>query len=272
MKRICQLILSATGLVLVAAGSADAKGWRGLEPLRSTRLDVERILGISNDPCRCIYKTQSEVVTIFYARQSCSENSNGWNVPPDTVVTINVAPKDPPRFSDLIVDKQKFKRTKDLHTPAVYYYDPQEGIMYEVSEDGMVRLTVYSPSINDSKLRCTEAPKPEQSQFAPVFDQYGDISINDENARLDNFAAQLSHLSDSVGYIIVYPSRQKSSAKALNRAGRARSYLATARDIDRNRVRVITGGRRDRFTIELYILPKTQAAPRPDPSISGKSQ
>ena len=272
MNRTYQLIFNSIGLVLLAAVSADAKEWRGLEPLRSTRLDVERILGTSNDPCRCIYKTQSEVVTIIYARQSCSENTNGWNVPPYTVVTINVAPKDPPRFSDLIVDKQKFKRTRDLHAPAVYYSDPQEGIMYQVSEDGMVRLTVYSPSINDSKLRCTETPKPEQSQFAPVFDQYGDISINDENARLDNFAAQLSHFTDYVAYIIVYPGRQKSSAKALSRARRARSYVVSARGIERNRVKIITGGRRHIFTIELYILPKTRAAPRPDPSISRKSQ
>jgi hypothetical protein len=49
MNRTYQLIFNSIGLVLLAAVSADAKEWRGLEPLRSTRLDVERVLGTSND-------------------------------------------------------------------------------------------------------------------------------------------------------------------------------------------------------------------------------
>jgi hypothetical protein len=272
MTKTFRFILNLVCLVLLATISAEGKGWRGIVPLHSTRQDVERLLGPSKDVCKCIYKTQTEVITIEYARQTCRQNPNGWNVPPDTVLTINVSATNPPKFSDLNIDKRKYKRTRDLHTPAVYYSDEEEGIMYEVSEDERVGMTVYGPSISDATLRCPGAEKPTTNQFDPVFDQYGDVAFDYEKPRLDNFAAQLNYFSDSVGYIIVYPGPHTSSVKALSRARRARSYLVGVRRVNANRIGIIEGGRRYTFTTELYILPRTAPTPRPEPSIRRTSR
>jgi hypothetical protein len=253
-------------LLLLAGISADAKAWRGIVPLHSTRTDVERILGVSKDPCKCIYKTESEVVTIEYTRQTCRQNPDGWNVPPDRVVTINVSAIIPPRFSALNIDSGRYKQTKDLHTTATYYYSEEEGVTYQVSEDGVVGLTIYGPSSSDSKFKCRESSQAERNRFEPLFDQYGDIDFRDEKARLDNFAAQLNHFSESVGYIVVYPEVQGRSAKALNRARRARTYVVHVRRVEANRIMIIQGGRRDVFTTELYILPKSSPPPRAEPA------
>jgi hypothetical protein len=262
MTKIFQAVLASFFLVLLTAFSAEAKAWRGIVPLQSTRKDVESVLGVSADPCSCIYKTNSEVVMIEYARQPCSENPNGWNVPVDTVVKINVSPKEPPRFSALGIDPLTYKRTKDLHTPAVYYSNDEEGVMYQVSEAGTVEMAVYQPSASDAMLRCGEAGLAGGERFTPIFDQYGDIAFNDEKARLDNFAAQLKHFSEHVGYIVFYRASRQSSAKVLNRARRARRYLVEVRGVKASRIFVVDGGRKDAFATELYILPKTTAALR----------
>ena len=250
-------------LVLVASVSIDAKAWRGITPLHSTRKDVERILGISRDPCKCVYKTDSEVITIDYARQTCHQNPDGWNIPSDTVMTITVSSTTPPLFSDLKIDERKYKQTRDMHTTAIYYFNEEEGITYQVSDDGTVGTIVYGPSTSDSKLRCREFAEANEDRFEPVFDQYGDIAFNDEKPRLDNFAAQLTHFTDSVGYILIYSDR-RTSVKALNRSRRARNYLVSVRRIQANRVIVIQGACRDRLVTQLYILPSSSPSPRPE--------
>ncbi len=140
--------------------------------------------------------------------------------------------------------------------------------MYQVSEDGMVPLAVYGPTSDDLKLRCSQ--NQPTSQLLPAFDEYGQLTLNNEKARLDNYAAQLNYLSDSVGYIVVYPMSEKSLSKSLRRARRARSYLVRVRGVKPSRISVIEGGCRDAFTIELYILPRTAPAPRPEPNVCRK--
>jgi hypothetical protein len=245
--------------------STQGKPWRGIVPLHSTRQDVERILGPSKDACNCIYKTPTEVITIDYARNNCTVNPQGWNVPSDTVVTINVSFTNPPQLSELQIDTGKYKRTRDLHTPATYYANAEEGTMYQVSEDGTVALAVYGPTSEDLKLKC-DRPR-YRSHPQPAFDEYGQMTFDSEKARLDNYAAQLNFLSDSVGYIVVYPTSGKSHLLSLRRARRARSYLVKLRGVKASRISVIEGGCRDAFTIELYILPRTTPAPHPEPGI-----
>ena len=97
-----------------------------------------------------------------------------------------------------------------------------------------------------------------------MFDHHG--AFSDEKARLDNFAAQLIYFSESVGYIVIYPGYRGASAKALSRARQARSYLVRVRRVKADRITITLGGLRDTLRTELYILPKSSPAPRPDPS------
>jgi hypothetical protein len=252
-------------IIFLLVVSTQAKPWRGIVPLHSTRQDVERILGPSKDTCNCIYKTPTEVVTVTYARDNCTTNPRGWNVPQNTVVTINVSFTTSLKLADLNIDTIKYKQINDLHTPARYYSNDEEGIMYQVSEDGMVALAVYGPTSNDLKLKCDQSQS--TSQLQPAFDEYGQITFNSEKARLDNYAAQLNYSSESIGYIVVYPTSEKSQPKSLRRARRAWGYLVRIRGVKPRRISVIKGGCRDAFTIELYILPRTAPAPLPEPSI-----
>lgn len=93
-----------------------------------------------------------------------------------------------------------------------------------------------------------------KAQFDP-FDSYGAISWDLEKLHLDNFAIQLQHDSNSIGYIIVYAGRQACVGEAKDRALRAKKYLVETRSIQANRIKWIDGGYREELTTILQPVP-----------------
>ena len=54
-------------LIVISCQGVDAKGWKGIVPLHSDRVDVERLLGAPTGECKCIYNTGSETVRVEYS-------------------------------------------------------------------------------------------------------------------------------------------------------------------------------------------------------------
>ncbi len=109
--------------------------------------------------------------------------------------------------------------------------------------------------------------------LAPVpplqkFDEYGDITFNDEKARLDNYAIQLQNQPGAQGYIIAYGTcagdglcTHKSCIVAQKRAERAKDYLVNTRGIDAGRIVTVDGGCRSAVDVELWVVPTGATAP-----------
>ena len=93
------------------------------------------------------------------------------------------------------------------------------------------------------------------------FDQYGDISFEDEKARLDNFAIQLSNESLSSGQILMSAGQETFKNETAERLARAKSYLVDVREIDPNRIVTIDCGFTQELRIVLYVVP-VGATPR----------
>lgn len=159
MRIITLLILVWLHLVLPLYAQK-TKGWHGIVPLRSTRMDVERLLGASVESCQCIYKTEHEVVHISYAHGSCKDdpNTNSWDVAPDTVLLISVTPRVKLRLADLKLDLTKYQKTEDTHMPGRFYYsNDEEGIFIIVIGEDSVGNINYQPTENDQKkFRCRQ--------------------------------------------------------------------------------------------------------------------
>ena len=102
----------------------------------------------------------------------------------------------------------------------------------------------------------------------PKFDEYGDITIGSEKARLDNFAIELQFKPNTVGYIIVYGGRRSRVGIARTRAVRARNFLVEYRGVPSERLVWIDGGYREELTTELYILPRGASAPTASPTVA----
>jgi hypothetical protein len=147
-------------IILLAPTYARAKDWRGITPLHSTRADVERLLGPpSKDRGGTIfYEFDKEEVSFDFAKGSCKGESDGWNVPRDTVISVWVIPKpNVLKFTDLKLDESMYKREIDKELQyIVRYVNESEGVSYEVdtSADRTVTLIKYYPSAKDGDLRC----------------------------------------------------------------------------------------------------------------------
>ncbi|HEV3470078.1 MAG TPA: hypothetical protein VG148_12210 [Pyrinomonadaceae bacterium] len=153
--------------VLFAAAAAEAKPWRRVVPLRTTRAEVERRFG-KPDPKSRHYEFRSHRAFVVYAGgDGCAEGSSGWDVPRDTVVQIIVTPKRRLRFSRLRLDMTKFRKAADPETPAhTLYTNEEDGVTYRVFEgggeyQGRVLKIQYDPAAEDAHLRCpAQSPPP----------------------------------------------------------------------------------------------------------------
>lgn len=161
MKALTLLIV--TSIVFLNCASVEAKPWRGIEPLRSTRADVERLIGSQVVRCggsACIYELDEEIVFVLYATDSCGKNdgaTSAWRVPVGTVIEIGVRFKEDKPLSELPFDLSKFKRVDDKHLPGwIYYINLDEGVRVEGGLKTASSVT-YFQSAKDNHLRCPSA-------------------------------------------------------------------------------------------------------------------
>lgn len=254
--------------LLLAAVPASAKAWRGIEPLHSTRADVERILGLPNfdkSPQRPIYDFPEERVHITYSSGVCEEGvPGGWNVPRDTVLEIHSYPGTWRKLSEVLTPGKEYDQIRAAHTSHIYYVDSEEGISFTVQED-VVQSIRYGPAAKDKSLACGEykyaAPVPAGVKLSQVehyaFDRFGNISFDDATARLDNFVIHLFELKKENplwrGYIIVYAGRRSYIGEAQFKANCYKNFLVRVRKMDPASLFAVDGGFREEMEVELYI-------------------
>ena len=135
--------------------------WRGLTPLRSTRADVERLLGQAKDSVdqTLIYKTPAETVHVLYSEGACKTNGFGqWRVPADTVIQVRVYPQSTTLLGDLRVDVSKYRRRPDPNIPHwMFYLNDADGLTIQTkleNEREEVMIVTYGPTEKDAHLHC----------------------------------------------------------------------------------------------------------------------
>lgn len=95
------------------------------------------------------------------------------------------------------------------------------------------------------------------------FDEFPDISRNDEKARLDNFAVELQNDPTATAYVIVYPGKHGKRGEVQEHSGRVVEYLVNSRGLDQRRIVTLVGPKRDQLHVELWLTPQGAAAPNP---------
>ena len=106
-------------------------------------------------------------------------------------------------------------------------------------------------------LSASGTPSVRATSPVDVFwiDRYGDISWNDEKARLDNFAIQLMNEPNQVGYIIVNVGLVSCKGEAQARALRAKNYMVRVREVPESRIIWRDIGYRDSLEVSLWLVP-----------------
>jgi hypothetical protein len=261
--RVIAICLSIFALL---SGVASGRGWRGIVPLRSTRADVERILG---QPERSgpisVYRTRDGLVEVRYAESPCKGRILGWNVPSETVLEFHFAPS---KRESITIDLSRYVMAVG-HVARPRYINLQDGIAYDLLPTREVYSVSYFPAKSQNGLRCAGFPPYDAglTQYRP-FDSFSDSPTIDKEARLDNFAVTLQNDPSASGYIIVYAGRKALVGEARTRGEQARDYLVRERRINKRRLIVVDGGHREELETELFIVPISLPAPTPTPTIA----
>jgi hypothetical protein len=159
MKKIAPIM--AWLFLLLAAIPFQAKDWRGIIPLHSTREDVRKILGkpLSTSAKKHVerYRINDEFVFVEYAFGPCDLIGDNWgvfNVPEWTVHLIRV------EFVDhgIPLDKIGTPHVDTLErVPSssgdIDYYDREQGLAYTVRKGDVIGMD-YAPSSAENHLRC----------------------------------------------------------------------------------------------------------------------
>lgn len=238
MKATWKIKFCLIATVLFAT-SVNAKDWRGIVPLKSTRADVEQQFGkpTRTDRSSSYYNLSQEIVVFHFQTEPCDIFGLGWNVLQDTVTDIGIIPKGIHRRSEYQLALSS--RVEDNGAGLVYYSDNDAGLMVETNNE-LVTLVSYYPRPDEAQLRC---PRTQTCCVDPrsLFDEYGEIAFADEKARLDNFLLQMNRFLYR-GVLEVRGPSPKHRAQQLKRAVRGKDYLVKQRRLEPERLLIVNGG------------------------------
>jgi hypothetical protein len=135
--------------------------WRGLVPLRSTRKEVEKLLGKPTFSLgvRYLYENENEKVDVIYSPGSCELiGTERWNVPKDVVIWMEIYPRKRILLKSLRLDPKQYRRFQGRH--------PENLVRYESEEEGVIVHAIvwakaeelyfyeYQPTAKDGNLSC----------------------------------------------------------------------------------------------------------------------
>ena len=262
-------------VILLCAASAEARGWRGIVPLHSTRSQVEQLLGPpteKSNPYSVVYKTPNETVLIYYANgRPCGigENYSPWRVARDTVTSIFISPLPGSPLSKLSIDESKYKKFTVGHLSETRYINESEGEALTMGFDDEVRSISYFAANDDSNLECPGRPQPNKTncEYIPdPFNSLGGMAFEQQKLYLDTFYLALVKRK-AMAYIIAYGGKRARPNEAKQRADRAKQYLIAVRHYPADHIKVIDGGYREKPDLDLYVVSEGVCPPTPFPTI-----
>ncbi|HKZ77970.1 MAG TPA: hypothetical protein VJ124_06560 [Pyrinomonadaceae bacterium] len=107
----------------------------------------------------------------------------------------------------------------------------------------------------------------EPSNRAPLimaperFDQWGDIRLNDENARLDKLAIQAKEWPLSIIYLFIHAGKTACAGEAKARGIRAKNYLVH-QGVSSERIVLTDAGWRKEVSVQVWIWPPELGKPK----------
>lgn len=190
-------------LLTILMVPAHAREWRGIVPLKSTKADVERLLGEPNQLGR--YEIENELVSIFYSKAICVDRYNLAKpicecfVPKDTVLRIAVTLNRAVKVSQFGIDKNNYERTLfNANPPTATYANFKDGVVYTIREsDDAVTNIDYLPSAKD----CEATVRAQQQAAAPANVWQGIVPFSSTRSDVERL---LGASKSSIGETYIY--------------------------------------------------------------------
>jgi hypothetical protein len=147
---MCLLVVSPTET------PSFAQGYKGVEPIRSTRADVERLLGAPDAMCQC-YIFKGERVRITYSEgPEVTWGPGRWDVPKGTVLEVEIDYSRGLRLKSLPIDVEQLDELRGSCVDLVLAYsDEGKGVTYGI-EAGRVNSITYGPTAAQRRQYCSD--------------------------------------------------------------------------------------------------------------------
>ena len=237
---------------------------KNIRPLLSTRTDVEKLFGKSSDECNCSYETNNEIVRVTYAEDSCTTQSDGWNVPRNTVLSFSIVFRQPQPTGLATANNDLVK----LFTNGVAkWIDSASGRVYVPNSEGQIIEILFYPVPGKNDKRCNGHPA---FQLIPLFYESYVSMAESSLAELDSairalrLEAQESKLRRA--FAIYYDA-------AVNTEDSIQSNFrknVEERTKKAGNINFIYGGCREKYALELFLIPKDLPAPIPSQTLRCK--
>ena len=137
----------------------------------------------------------------------------------------------------------------------------------KVDTTGLAGQTIHaSLSLGGYNLECAAdcaVSLPVPKAISRRYDEFPDITRNDEKARLDNFVIELQNDPKATGYVIVYPGKSSKRGEVQQHAARVVEYVVNARGLDQHRIVTLVGPARNELSVELWVTPQGATPPNP---------
>jgi hypothetical protein len=115
-------------------------------------------------------------------------------------------------------------------------------------------LAGYDASNGKCSASCSVSiPVP---QACRKFDEYPEITRNDEKARLDNLSVELQNDPFATAYVTINPAAERKAGTVEKRAANIADYLINSRGMDSKRIIIKTGAPRSTSVVEIWLCPR----------------
>ncbi len=250
--------------------SAVIDEWARVVPLKSTRTDIEQIFGtpVKQDFGNSTYQSDSAMIRVLYSTGPCKGIEKGWIVPADTALLMVFSPN-----HEIRISADEFKNKKVIQYGGTWLLQA-EGMAYELDygvddKEGrliqnVIKRVSIMPKESHNSLRCKGFPTYHPAGL--LYHPEVVISRTDAISGLDNVVSTaVNRDTDDVTYVVVYADKEMSLRAYDELFKRYEKHLYKKRKAPIDKIRLIKGGVRDAFSIEVFYLTTSLPPPVPSP-------
>ena len=203
-----KILLYTTALLLLVASvknSAEAKEWRGLTPLHSTRADVIRLLNqCSNQREACRFSLEGESVYILFAAGLTSDYAEcAERLGLETIMFIQVEPRKSLKFSELHLKKKDYASFSPTDPTQRGYqgFRTPDGFLVRAYKGRILQLS-YIANESD-RQRCSKYYESPESFVEIILNHYSNMYVDGPEsvkAGENLMLSAHSNINDKAGY------------------------------------------------------------------------
>lgn len=168
MTLLIAALFAQVPLSAISVAQESMPSWRKLIPLKSTRSEVEKILGKPEQSydSYALYRNENGRFSVWYSLGGCEHKIEGrqWDVPKGLMTSLSVDVNETLPLTRYVSNIGEFRQT-EMPYNRILYVSPDESLIFKTikaaNRDEFVYTITFDPTKEQDKLLCkkTESSK-----------------------------------------------------------------------------------------------------------------